>query len=129
MTDFAQQTPWMPRLHTAAEDIAHAATLIDRGWVTVAELGGHAAGFLARNRHEIDALFVAHALRRRGTGSALITDAQAQIDRLELWTFVANAPARTFYARHGFVEVGRSDSDNDEKLPDIRFVWTRQKEA
>ena len=40
LSEFAATTEWMPKLHTGAEDIAHAGALIDRGWVTVAEMDG-----------------------------------------------------------------------------------------
>ena len=40
-----------------------------------------------------------------------------------LWTFVANAPARRFYAREGFVEVRRTGGENEEGLPDVLLKW------
>ena len=32
MSDFARDTNWLPRIHTAAEDIAHADAMIARGF-------------------------------------------------------------------------------------------------
>ena len=123
LTAFATETGWMPRLHSAAEDIAHCGDMIARGWVTV--IGDRARAFLARNGGYVHALYVAPEARGQGLGAALIADAQ-QADRLELWTFVANTGAQNFYARHGFVEVERTDGQgNDEGLPDIRYVWER----
>ena len=44
---------------------------------------------------------------------------------LQLWTFVTNIEARRFYERHGFVAAEMTDgSGNEEKEPDVRFVWT-----
>ena len=34
--EFIDTTAWMPRVHTRAEDLAHAARMIELGWVTVA---------------------------------------------------------------------------------------------
>jgi hypothetical protein len=36
---------------------------------------------------------------------------------------VANEGARRFYARQGFVEIGRSEGENEEGLPDVLFRW------
>jgi hypothetical protein len=40
-----------------------------------------------------------------------------------LWTFVANAGARRFYAREGFVEARRTEGENEEGLPDVLLTW------
>lgn len=115
---------WMPLLHSEAENIAFAGRMIDHGWVWVALDGAAVRGFLAREGSYVHALYVARGARGRGVGTRLIAAAQAECARLELYTFVANTGARRFYARHGFVEVERSDgSRNDEGLPDILFVW------
>jgi hypothetical protein len=38
--------------------------------------------------------------------------------------FQANAGARRFYLRHGFVEAGRTDGrGNEERAPDILYVF------
>ena len=42
---------------------------------------------------------------------------------LTLWAFVANEGALRFYAREGFVEVARTDGDNEEGLPDVMLRW------
>ena len=125
ITEAVDARSWKPRLHSGAQDISHAGTLIDRGWVTVAELGSEVAGFISRDGHEIDALFVAGWAQGQGLGTALLNDAKARTDWLELWTFQQNAGAQRFYLRHGFEEVARTDGDNDEGLPDIRYHWRR----
>jgi hypothetical protein len=57
-------------------------------------------------------------------GAALLDRAKAQRSGgLTLWTFVANEGARRFYARQGFVEIGRSEGENEEGLPDLLFRW------
>ncbi|MBW4981939.1 GNAT family N-acetyltransferase [Mameliella sp. CS4] len=125
ITEAVEARAWKPRLHSAAQDIAHVGTLIDRGWVTVAELGPEVAGFLAREGYEIHALFVAGWAQGRRLGSALLEQAKTQADRLELWTFQQNEGAQRFYLRHGFAETRRTNGDNEEGLPDIHYLWRR----
>lgn len=118
---------WKPRLHSGAEDIAHADALIARGWVTVAETpeGGAVAGFLAREGSYVHALFIAPAWQRRGIGRALIARAKAASPALDLWTFAANTAARRFYEDAGFAEIARGDgSENEEGLPEIHYRWS-----
>lgn len=127
LSEFIDTTEWMPRVHTRAEDLSFAGMMIDRGWVSVAEEAGAVVGFAACDRADLNALYVVGAARGRGVGSALLTGLMAQRDTLELWTFEANTGAQRFYLRHGFEEVARTDgATNDEKLPDIRYVWKRE---
>ena len=43
---------------------------------------------------------------------------------LRLWTFASNTGAQRFYARHGFVEVRRTDGrDNEERAPDVLYAY------
>jgi len=126
LSDFVTATPWMPRLHSRAEDIGFAGMMIDRGWVRVAWDRTNVLGFCAREGEDVHALYVEAAMQRQGIGSALIADAQAAVPRLTLWTFEANVDAQAFYAALGFAEVERTDgAGNDEQLPDIRLVWER----
>lgn len=126
LSEFIDTTDWMPRVHTRAEDLAHAGALIARGWVTVAEEGGEVVGFAACDRDDLNALYVARSAREKGVGAALLTRLKQGRDRLRLWTFVANTAAQRFYLRHGFVETARTDGrDNDEHLPDIEYHWHR----
>jgi len=127
LSEFVDTSDWMPRIHTRAEDIAHAARMIDLGRVHVAEDKGTVVGFCARNGDDLDALYVIAEKRGQGVGAALLRHAQSAVDRLELWTFQANEGAQRFYLRHGFVEVQRTDgSGNDERLPDIQYEWQRE---
>lgn len=126
LTQAVRGFDWKPRLHSAAEDIAHVALMIGRGWVTVACDGDAPRGFIARDRGYVHALFVRESARGAGIGRALLADAQGAVDRLELWTFQHNLDAQRFYARLGFSDVERTDGrDNDEGLPDVRYVWQR----
>ncbi|HUG86214.1 MAG TPA: GNAT family N-acetyltransferase [Euzebya sp.] len=70
-------------------------------------------------------LYVDPGSTGRGHGTVLLDLAKAMADQLDLWTFQANEGAWRFYARHGFVEVDRSDGDNEEGAPDVHLRWTR----
>lgn len=124
---FSREKAWMPELHTGAETIAFCGQMIDKGWVTVAEQAGRVVGFLALNGAEIQSLYLAPDARGQGIGRCLLEHAKAGRTELSLFAFQDNSPACRFYERNGFAEVVRSDgSANDEKLPDIRYVWRRK---
>jgi len=126
LSAWIDETPWMPRIHTRAEDIAHADMMVGRGWVTVAERSDEVTGFLARDGDDIHALYIDPTARGQGVGSRLLADAMDHEERLTLWTFQANTRAQNFYERHGFAEIERTDgARNDEGLPDIRYQWER----
>lgn len=128
LSEFIDTTPWMPRIYSRAQDLAHAGNMIDLGWVTLAEDAQEVVGFAAQQDAEVHALYVAERARGRGVGSDLLRQAQAAAPQLNLWTFQANVGAQRFYLRHGFREVLRTAGEaNDEGLPDIRYDW--QKEA
>ena len=127
LSAFIDDTAWMPRIHSRAEEIGFVGTLIERDWVTVAEQADDVTGFMACDGQTIQSLYVAAKARRQGVGSALLQVAQERQDALTLWTFQANAEAQAFYVAHGFVAAARTDgSGNDEGLPDIRYDWKRE---
>ena len=58
---------------------------------------------------------------------ALLRAEKRRCDRLALRVFEANAAARRFYRREGFVEVARCDGRrNEETLPEIACLWARE---
>jgi chorismate mutase/GNAT superfamily N-acetyltransferase len=73
----------------------------------------------------LHSLYVAPDRTGEGIGSLLLDLAKSlRPRRLGLWAFETNEGARRFYARHGFVEVRRTDgSDNEEHQPDIEMAW------
>lgn len=124
LSEFIDTTDWMPRLHSRAEDISFAGTMIDRGWVRVFEEDA-ILGFIAQSDDEVCALYVARAARGQGVGTALLNDAKHMRRSLKLWTFQLNLQAQKFYLRQGFQEVSRTDGTrNEESLPDIKYLWT-----
>ena len=121
--EFFERTPWLPRLHTPAEDQAFLAHLIAEADVTIADADG-VQGYSATRGTDLDHLYLAPSARRQGIGTALLTRAKTGRDRLRLWCFQQNIPALAFYAAQGFTEIGRTDGqDNEERLPDIQLEW------
>ena len=107
-----------------------------RGWVAAVVIperevwltedgAGRALAVLVLEDDWIDQLYVAPAFTGRGLGSQLVELAKTRRPAgLQLWTFATNTGAQRFYLRHGFVVAERTDgSGNEEKAPDIRFVW------
>ncbi len=106
-----------------------------RRWVTswdlsgrevwLAESNGALAGFLTLTPTWLESLYVATSAQRSGVGSTLLDLAKAQRpDGFGLWVFESNVPARAFYARHGLVELERTDGTaNEERRPDVKMVW------
>lgn len=117
------ETPWMPRLHTREEDISFMLTKIRNHRVTVAEAAA-IQGFLTLEKDYVSALYVSPDARRNGIGKHLLDDAKSRSERLSLWTFQANMPARRFYLREGFDEARKTEDDNEEKMPDVEYVWS-----
>ena len=127
---FQQATSWMPKLYTLDEVVGFCRTMIERGWVTVAQEQGRVIGFLARDQEEVCSLYLLSEVRGRGHGRALLSNAKASSPRLVLRTFEANEAAQRFYHRQGFIEVGGSDgSTNEEALPDIFLQWADDPEG
>src|SRR5207249_4460371 len=92
--------------------------------VWVAEVDGDIAGLLVLEDEWIDQLYVDPDHTGKGIGAQLLVVAKEQRPvGLKLWTFRANAGARRFYERHGFVVTGATGGDNEEGAPDVRYEW------
>jgi GNAT superfamily N-acetyltransferase len=121
----AHSLPYLPVLHTPAENKAYFAKVMEATAVTVSLHDGAIVGFLARNNDEVDHLYVHPDRHGRGHGAALLTAAQAASDRLRLWVFQRNARAIAFYEAHGFAIVESTDgAGNEEREPDHRMAWS-----
>ncbi len=91
--------------------------------VRVATSAGIVVGYIATKPGSIQHLYVDPAFLGNGIGSALLVSAlNNQPDEVHLWTFQENLRAQSFYARHGFSVTKRTDGDNEEGQPDIRFT-------
>ena len=91
----------------------------------VAEADGGVIGFMSLGDGWVEQLYVAPDWSGRGIGSRLISLAkQRRPGGLQLWTFQANRGARRFYERHGFTVAEETDgAGNEERQPDVRYVW------
>ncbi len=121
-------TKWMPRVHTPHAVARHYREhVLGVCEVTVAAPapGGRVGGFLAVDGEGLVAgFYLAPEARGRGVGTRLLEAAKGRRpEGLTLWTFVANEGARRFYARQGFVEIGRTAGENEEGLADVLLAW------
>jgi GNAT superfamily N-acetyltransferase len=94
-------------------------------WLTEDD-DGRASAVLVLDGDWVDQLYVSPGRTGQGLGSRLVELAKSRRPAgLQLWTFASNTEAQRFYLRHGFVVAETTDgSGNEEKAPDIRFVWT-----
>jgi GNAT superfamily N-acetyltransferase len=94
----------------------------DEVWVIVED--GRILGMLALAPGWLEQLYVAPDRLGEGLGGRLVAVAkERQPDGLQLWTFQVNARARRFYESHGFVAVEETEDRNEERQPDVRYVW------
>ena len=126
LRSFAAALPTVRRAHS--DDAVRrwvTDVLLSEAEVWVAESEGAAVGMMALHDGWIEQLYLDPDWRGRGIGDRFVQLAKARFpDGLELWTFQVNAPARRFYARHGFKEADLTDgSGNQEREPDVRCIW------
>lgn len=124
---FDQAMPWLTGLHTPNEDHWF---YRERVYPTC-RVWGHfdgdeLSGIIAFRDDWIEQLYVRPAAQGRGIGTELLEIAKGTSEQLELWTFQRNARARRFYEARGFTLAEETDgTQNEEKEPDTRYVWTR----
>lgn len=114
-----------PGIHPEHEVTAWLTAKLATDDVWVAESGGVVVGYARMTPGWLDDLYVVPEHAGAGVGSALLDVVKAQLPGgFCLWVFEMNTPARGFYARHGLVELERTDGEgNEEKAPDIRMAW------
>lgn len=120
--------PYLPELHTDEEIVGwfvrRVAEAPDGFWVARDER--QIIGYFALYDVDLDDLYVRPGHQGRGVGSALLDAAKALSPRrLALSTFQQHARAQAFYEARGFREVGRTEGQNEERLPDIQYEWNR----
>jgi GNAT superfamily N-acetyltransferase len=96
--------------------------------IWVADDRDRLVGFLALSRPDwLEHLYVHPASTGQGLGSRFVELAKQELGgAVQLWTFQSNTGAQRFYERHGFVPVEWTDGDNEERAPDVRYVFTPQ---
>jgi len=124
-TSRAAAMPWLPVIHTAAEDRwFYRHIVIPDHDVEVCEDNGQIIGFIAITDKWLHHLYIDPARAGQGIGSSLLHSAMARRKELRLWVFQRNERARTFYAKNGFLELELTDGDaNEEKMPDVLMHW------
>ena len=125
LSGWIDDTPWMPRIHTLAEDFAFCQNLLKTTEVWVADASA-GLGFVARHGDSIAALYLAPGLRRKSWGTALLNAVRQDRTTSFLWTFQAKDAALRFYEANFFhiSDVTLSEG-NTEKLPNLHMTWTK----
>lgn len=86
-------------------------------WVA-GDRDGRIVGFIGLLDRLIGGLFVDPSCHRTGVGRALVAHAASLKGELAVEVYLANAPARAFYARLGFRETARRETDDaGQRLP------------
>ncbi len=121
--------PAIPPMAHPDDDVRRywAEELIPGHEVWVAEDADEIIAVMALDEDWLDQLYVAPGRTGQGMGAALLDLAKLERpEGLRLWAFQTNLDALRFYERHGFAEVERTDGDNEERAPDVLYVWTPQ---
>jgi ribosomal protein S18 acetylase RimI-like enzyme len=126
---FFTAMPHMPVLHTPEEDLNFYSTgVYTSSEMWLAEVSDVIVGFIAFREGWLDHLYIQPRCQRHGIGSSLLARAQDFSETLRAWVFKCNTGARHFYENHGFeVEKETDGSGNEEKQPDVLYVWKRKR--
>ena len=128
-------TPTIPEVHDLDDVTGWIGGRIAADEVWVADLDGVVVAEMILGSTSVDGpgvglrwldhLYLDPAWMGRGLGDSLLALARNRAhDGLQLWTHEVNWAAQRFYERHGFEGVERTDgSGNEERMPDIRYVW------
>ncbi|MFE1309558.1 GNAT family N-acetyltransferase [Streptomyces sp. NPDC058755] len=114
-----------PRSDDEVRDYIRAVVVPSRETWVAATGGGEIVGMMVLAGDELSQLYLDPDWRGRGIGDRFVALAKERSPGgLGLWTFQVNKPAHRFYERHGFVAVEYTDgSGNEEREPDVRYVW------
>ena len=116
-----------PAIHSNSEDRAwFAARLADgkhEAWLALE--GDEVLGYALFTDSWLDHLFIRPDRLGHGIGTLLLDVVKSlRPEGFCLWVFEQNERARSFYLRHGLVDLERTDgSGNEERTPDIRMAW------
>ena len=124
LEDWASANHKIPLVHNVEERADYGRWLLENTSVTMIHNSSGAVGFLALEKHIIQALYIKKDFQGFGFGQAAIRFAQKQFAELWLWVFQSNIGAQRFYRRLGFQIVNMSDGrDNSYNLPDVFYCW------
>ena len=119
---------FLPMLHDLDSYRWYVANRMLKEWtVTVAEDETGIVSFLGLWDQEVGHCYTRPDRIGQGAGTQLMQMAQASgVAALELSSFQANTRPRRFYEARGFHAVRFTDgSDNEERMPDVRYRWER----
>ena len=116
---------YIPRLHTAEEDLGYVGGLFGDHEIWVAENDAGILGFAVLSSDQLLQIHVDPDQQNRGIGKRLLDQAkERRPDGFSLWTFQKNVGARRFYERHGLELVRLTDGEgNEEREPDVQYAW------
>jgi GNAT superfamily N-acetyltransferase len=116
---------YIPRLHTAEEDLAYVGGLFGDHEVWIAENDVGVLGFAILSSDQLLQIHVEPAQQGQGIGTRLLDQAKERRPAgFTLWTFQKNVGARRFYERHGLELVRLTDGEgNEEREPDVQYAW------
>jgi GNAT superfamily N-acetyltransferase len=122
---------FFPKLHSDLEDRDFVRGFIESSETWIAISDGRVIGLACLEGDWLAHLYVDPFWHDRGVGTLLLERVkEARPDGFQLWAFQANSGARRFYERHGCIAAEFTDgSRNEEKLPDVRYVWRRPSPA
>jgi ribosomal protein S18 acetylase RimI-like enzyme len=124
LEDWAKSNHEIPLAHNNDERADYGRWLLEHTSVTMIQSNGRVIGFLALEKHTIQALYIKKDFQRLGFGQAAIRFVQKQSQELGLWVLQSNIDAQRFYQRLDFQLVEISDGqDNDYNLPDFFYSW------
>ena len=124
LEDWAKSNHEILLVHSIGERADYGRFLLEHTSVTLIQRNGRAVGFLALEKHTIQALYIRKDFQGLGFGQAAIRFVQTQTQELWLWVLQSNIDAQRFYERLGFQLVEVSDGqDNDYNLPDMFYSW------
>jgi GNAT superfamily N-acetyltransferase len=126
ITARAAAMPWLRVVHTVDETrwwMANVVLLRLEVWVATGD--AETIGFMALHDGWVEQLYIDPKFWRAGAGSLLLGHARLRLPNgFRLWTFQRNAMARSFYRRHGLVEIRETDgAGNEEREPDVLLEW------
>ncbi|MFE0648008.1 GNAT family N-acetyltransferase [Streptomyces sp. NPDC059534] len=127
LRSYTAALPDVRRAHTDDEVRYWLREIVVPGLETwVATVDDSVVAMMVLDGEDLDQLYIDPPWRGRGIGDRLVELAkERRTDGLALWTFQVNAPARRFYERHGFVAAEHTDGRrNEEREPDVRYVWS-----
>lgn len=117
--------PYLPDLHSSEEDKGYFRNVVFiECEVWIAEENNLPVGFCAFKKGWIEHLYFLPTHVGKNLGATLLSKAKESNQHLQLWVFLQNSRAISFYERNGFQKLKETDgAECEEKLPDALYEW------